>query len=121
MAIIERGGVASVYIGGTLIEVGASIEVKAGGLVRTAKVSSNGVAGYTTKWEAPEVTLEAIDGAAVSIASLKAVAGQTMQVRANNGKTYVLVQAFQVDDPSAKLDEGNITGLKFSGLRCNER
>lgn len=120
MASIERGGVASFYINGAYYEVGADIEVKAGGEVRTPVIKSDGVAGFTTKWVAPEVTLEMIDGGAVSLTALKAVSGQTVQISLKNGKQYQLYSAFQIDDPSAKIGDGKITGVKFSGKRCQE-
>ena len=118
--LLERGGVASVQIDGTIISVGADISVKLGGIVNTPKISSDGVAGYTTKWEAPEVTLSAIDGPQTSVLALKSVNGQTLQVVLNNGKSYLLSQAFTVDDPSVKIEQGDISGLKFSGSGCTE-
>lgn len=118
--LLERGGVASVQIDGTIISVGADIGVKIGGIVNTPKISSNGVAGYTTKWEAPEITLTAIDGPQTSVLALKSVNGQTLQVVLNNGKSYLLSQAFTVDDPSVKVEQGDISGLKFSGSACTE-
>ncbi len=120
MAQIERGGVASFYLDGSYVEVAAAIDVKMGGYIRTAKVSSNGVAGFTSKWMPPEVTVEALDGPAVSIAALKAINGQTLQVQMNNGKTYQLYAAFQIDDPDIKIADGQVGGLKFSGSRCQE-
>lgn len=120
MASNERGGVASVYVNGALIEVSAEIEVKLGAIVRTPKLSSNGVAGFTTKAAAPEVTLEGIDGPQVSVLAFKAIVGQTMLVQLNNGKTYQLYDATQIDDPSLKIHEGNISDLKFTGSRCQE-
>ncbi len=119
-ALLERGGVASVQIDGTVISVGADISVKLGGLIKVPKISSNGVAGFTTKWEAPEVTLTAIDGPQTSVLALKSINGQTLQVVLNNGKSYLLMQAFTVDDPSVKVEQGDISGLKFSGSACPE-
>lgn len=120
MAQIERGGIASFYIDGTYYEVGADIEVQMGGVTRTPVVSSDGVAGYTSKYKAPEVTMEALDGPSVSIAALKAVNGQTVQIVQNSGKQYMLYSAFQIDDPSIKIAEGKVSGVKFSGASCRE-
>lgn len=118
--ITERGGIASVQIDGTIVTVGAEISIKLGGEVRTAKMASTGVAGWTSKFQPPEISLTAIDGPATSILALKAVSGQTMQVVLNNGKSYLLTQAFQVDDPTAKIAEGDIDSLKFQGVACTE-
>lgn len=120
MPMIERGGIASVYVDGALYEVGATIELKLGGVVRTAKVGSDRVAGFTTRFEAPEATLMFIDGPAVSVAAIKAIRGQTLQLRLNNGKTYQLYNATQVDDPTVKIADGEIDGVKFTGDRMQE-
>ena len=120
MAQIERGGIASFYVDGSYYEVGATIEVKLGGEVRTPVISSNGVAGFTSKIMAPEITMEALDGPAVSISALKAVNGQTVQVTLNNGKQYMLYSAFQIDDPNINIAEGKAAGVKFSGASCTE-
>ncbi|MBW4089897.1 MAG: hypothetical protein HIU82_02140 [Proteobacteria bacterium] len=115
MAGINRGGAASFYLGGAYYEVKADISVKEGGLVRKPVVSSGGSVDYTVENVAPEVTITALDGPAVSVAALKRINGATLQIRANNGKSYLLNNAFQVDDPDIKVDTGEIGGLKFSG------
>lgn len=121
MAAIERGGVASFYVGGAYLSVKGSITVKEGGIVRVPVVDSAGnTVGFTTKGEPPEVTIAAIDGPAVSLAALKAINGPTVQVKLNNGKTYQLINAFSTDDPQAKVDAGEIDGIKLSGTRCQE-
>jgi hypothetical protein len=120
MANIERGGVASIYVDGQLIEVKAEFDIKLGGLVRTAVDSSNATAGYTTKWVAPEFSMTAIDGSAVSIQAFKAISGNTLLVSLNNGKQYQLRQAFQVDDPTIKGNDASVDGLKFSGIAAQE-
>ena len=120
MANVERGGVASVYHNGSYIEVGASIEIKPGGIINTPVVSSDGVAGYTTKFVQPELTLEAIDGGSVSVLALKAIKNETIQVRLNNGKTYQLFGAITIDDPSIAIHDGKISSLKFFGTRLQE-
>jgi len=121
MPSIERGGVASFYVNGAYYEVGAEIDVKPGGIIRTPMVKSDGVAGFTTKWEAPEVTLEALDGPQVSVATIKSIAGTpTVQLNLNNGKSWFLYGAFQIDDVTAKIGDGKITGVKLSGTRCVE-
>jgi hypothetical protein len=120
MAMIERGGVASIYIGGATYEVGAEITIKLGGIVRTPVTSSNGVAGFTTKWETPEVEFEGLDAASVSVMGLKGLVNQTFQVKMNNGKSYLIASGTQIDDPSIKVAEGKISGLKFSGKYAQE-
>lgn len=121
MAAIERGGVASFYVGGAYLSVKASISVKMGGLARAPVVDSAGnTVGFSTKGEPPEVTLTAIDGPAVSLAALKAINGPTVQIGLNNGKKYQLINAFATDDPEAKIDAGEIDGIKLSGTRCQE-
>ena len=64
--------------------------------------------------------MTALDGPAVSVTALKAINGQTLQVKLNNGKMYQLIGAFQIDDPELKVDAGEIGGLKFCGTRCQE-
>jgi hypothetical protein len=120
MAQIERGGVASIYIGGATYEVSAEITIKLGGVVRTGVASSNGTAGFTTKWELPEVEFEALDAATVSVTGLKGLVNTPFQVLLNNGKSYLIAGATQVDDPSVKIHEGKISGLKFTGDFCQE-
>ena len=121
MAISERGGIASFYVDGALYEISAQITVKLGGVTRTAKVASDGsVVGFITKGVAPEVGFDAIDGGQVSVAALKAIQGQTVQVVMRNGKSYLLTQAFQIDDPEIKPSDGDIGGVKLSGALCTE-
>lgn len=115
MAGINRGGAASFYVAGAYYEVKADIEIKLGGITRKPIVSSAGSVDYIVEMVAPEVSLTALDGPAVSVTALKAFQGGTLQVRLNNGKRYLLSSAFQTDDPSAKVDAGEIGGLKFSG------
>ena len=121
MANTERAGVASVFINGAYIEVTATIEIKPGGNIRTPKEKSDGIAGYTTRFVAPEVTLNAIDGPSVSVTAFKAIAGQTLQINLSNGKQYQLFNATQVDDVSIKIADGNIDGLKFTGTSMSEQ
>lgn len=121
MANTERGGVCQFYAGGAYYEVGADITVKQGGFIRTAKDKSDGTAGSTSKWVAPEVTLTAIDGPQVSVTALKAINGVTVQLNQRNGKSWLLYGAFQVDDPEVKISTGDISALKFSGIRCVEQ
>lgn len=121
MAITERGGLASFFVDGALYEISAQISIKMGGLVRTPKVDSTGaVVGFTTKGVPPDITIDAIDGPAVSVATLKAIQGQTVQLNMRNGKSYILTQGFQVDDPDVKPADGDVSGLKFSGADCTE-
>ena len=121
MANIERGGVASFYVDGAYYSVKADISVKLGGITRKPVLdSAGGVAGFTTEGVAPEIAMTALDGPAVSVSAFKAINGQTVQVRLNNGKTYQLYNAFQIDDPDLKVDAGEIGGLKLSGARCQE-
>ena len=120
MAQIERGGVASIYIGGATYEVSAEITIKMGGITRKPVASSNGTAGYTTAWEAPEVEFEALDAATVSVTGLKSIVNTPFQVLLNNGKSYLIAGATQVNDASIKIHEGKISGLKFTGDYCQE-
>jgi hypothetical protein len=120
MAMIERGGVASIFIGGATYEVSAEITIKVGGITRAPVMKSDGMAGYTTKWEQPEVEFEGIDGPTVSVAGLKGLVSTTMQVALNNGKSYLIADATQIEDPSIKVHEGKISGLKFTGSYCTE-
>ncbi|MDT7953919.1 MAG: phage tail tube protein [Acetobacteraceae bacterium] len=120
MASIERGGVAYFYVDGALYDVKAEITVKLGGIVRTPVTSSNAVVGFSSKIAHPEITMEALDGPAVSIAALKAFSSGVIQVRMNNGKAYQLFNAFQIDDPEVKAADGSVSGIKFSGTACQE-
>ena len=121
MAISERGGVASFYSDGALYEISGQITVKLGGITRTPKVASDGsVAGFVTKGMPPEITFDAIDGGQVSVATLKAIEGATVQIVMRNGKSYLLTQAFQIDDPEIKPSEGDISSVKLSGAQCTE-
>jgi Phage tail tube protein len=120
MAEIERGGIASFYVDGAYYQVAADIEVKPGGIVRTAVAASDSTAGYTTKWVVPEVTLDALDGPAVSITALKSITNSTVQLQLNNGKSWYLYGAFQTDDITAKIADGKATGVKLGGSRCVE-
>lgn len=121
MAFQERGGVASVFIDGAYYEVAAQINIKLGGLIRTPKIKSDGVAGWTTKYAAPEVTLTAIDGPQTSVQALKAISGQTLQVQLNNGKVYLVYDATQIDDLEIKVADGELDTLKFSGSSADEQ
>jgi hypothetical protein len=120
MPLIERGGCSSFFVDGATYEIAAEVSIKLGGIVRKPVVSSNGVAGFTTTYEAPSIEVEIIDGPSVSISALKAISGSTLQVSLNNGKSYLLTNATQVDDPDGKIAEGKISGVKFTGSICKE-
>lgn len=121
MAQIERGGLSSFFVDGALYQVNGTATIKMGGVIRTPKVDSTGaVVGFTTKGMPPEVTIDAIDGPAVSVAALKAVQGSTIQLNLRNGKSYILTNAFQTDDPEIKLAEADIGSVKFSGTVLTE-
>ena len=122
MAAIERGGVASFYLDGVFYEVKADISVKLGGVGRKPIPGAAGrVAGFTTETLIPDVTMTALDGPAVSVQALKSVNGNTtLQIQLNNGKGYVVYDAFQIDDPDIKVDAGEIGALKFSGHEIKE-
>jgi hypothetical protein len=83
-------------------------------------LKSDGVAGFVTSWEAPEVEFEALDSATVSVAGLKGLQNTPLQVQMNNGKSYLIAGATQIDQPSIKVHEGKVSGLKFSGDYCQE-
>ncbi len=122
MAAIERGGIASFYLDGAYYEVKADMAVKLGGVGRKPVPGAAGnVAGFTTETLIPDVTMTALDGPAVSVSALKAVNGNTtLQIKLNNGKSYIVYGAFQIDDPDIKVDAGEIGALKFSGTSAVE-
>ncbi len=120
MAMIERGGASSFFIGGATYEVGAQVKITAGGIVRKPIESSNGIAGFTTSYAAPMVEVEILDGPSVSLAALRGIVGQTLQIMMNNGKSYILVNATQIEQPTSEIDAGKITGMKFTGDSLDE-
>jgi len=120
MAQIERGGISSLFVAGATYEVSAEVTVKPGGETRKVVLSSNGVAGYTTEIQAGEIEFEALDGPQVAVTALMAAKGVPIQVRMNNGKSWLLPNASQIDQPSVKIHEGKISGLKFAGDPARE-
>jgi hypothetical protein len=120
MPIIEHGGASSFFVDGATYEVSASVKIEKGGLVRTPVVSSDGSVGYTTKYVEPSIEADFLDGPSMSIAALANISGSTLQVQMNNGKSYILVNATQIDKLSADVAEGKIPGVKFTGTLVKE-
>ena len=120
MAMIERGGISSLYVGGASWEVSGEVTISVGGIIRTAVVSSNGVAGYTTHYKEGVIEFEALDGPAVAISALRAANNVPVQVMLNNGKSWFIKQASQVDDVSVKVHEGKVSGIKIAGDQVKE-
>ena len=83
--------------------------------MRTPVIGSAGVAGYSTRFANPEVEFEALDGPAVSVANFRGIANVPLQIQLNNGKSYLIANATNIDDVSIKVHDGKISGLKFSG------
>lgn len=115
----ERGGIAQVYLGGQLVNLGATLNIMPGGPIREVATGLSGVAGYTTKIEAPTVEVELFDSADRSTAAIRAIDGGTIQINQNNGKSWVLTGAFQVDTMTLDGAKGTYTA-KFAGLSMRE-
>jgi len=115
----ERGGVAQVMLGNQLVSLGATLNIMPGGIVREVVTGLSGVAGYTSKHVAPSVELELFDSADRSTAAVRAIDGGTIQVNQNNGKSWILTGAFQVDEMTLDAAKGTYTA-KFAGLSMRE-
>ena len=63
--------------------------------------------------------MEVFNDPALSITALRATTGVTVQFDLNNGKRYVLYNAFQTDKLELDAVEGKFP-LKFSGTDCRE-
>ena len=115
----EVGGVAEVRLGGAIVRLGATLNVMPGGLIREPAVGQSGPVGYTTKYEMPTLELELYDNAEASLEAIRAIAGATIQVNMNNGKSFVLTNAFYTEAMSFAADKGTHTA-KFAGFTMRE-
>lgn len=115
----EVGGVAQFYMGGTLMKLGASASMDLGGLIRKPEVGLGGVVGFTTTIDPPMIEVELYDSADTSVAAVRAFSVGTVQLALNNGKTYIIANAFQ----SGKLTVDTATGkykAQFTGFTARE-
>jgi len=115
----ERGGIAQLYLGGQLVSLGATANVMLGGPVREVAIGLSGVVGFTTKHEAPSVEVELFKTRELSLAAVRAIEDGTVQLNMNNGESYLLSGAFQIDTLTLDTAKGTYTA-KFAGFSLRE-
>lgn len=120
MPSVESGGIVTAIIDGQPRDVGDTVNVDIGGLVRTPNVGLSGNNGkFTTKPEAPEVEIEFRDGPTESMTLVRAIEGSVLQIAMRSGKTFMLYGAYQTGRLKLNVASGKYTGT-FSGTDCLE-
>ena len=114
------GGTLNFKIDGAQKRLGGNFKIKLGGQVRKPKNGLDGPSGFVTEYVNPEIDCELMVDGTVSVSQIKAINNSTLVVNCDNGRTYVVSNAWQTDDdPQVDLKEAMMS-CKFAGLTAQE-
>ncbi len=108
----RRGGIITVAVAGVTYDCKGSFSYNLGVAKREAIMGSGRVTGYK---ESPQVAFiegEFTDRGDLDVAAMLRTVNATVTLRAANGKTIMLKDAWQAGDGTVQTEEGNI-GVRF--------
>jgi hypothetical protein len=105
---VNRGGTLFFKVDAVAYDLAGTFNIKWGGIVRDPVVGPNAVNGYKTKYAAPMVDCELQDGDAVLLATLQRMGNNTQTIELENGKSYVMINAWQNGDITLDAAETKI-------------
>jgi hypothetical protein len=115
----NRGGTLFFKLNGQQYDLAGTFTIFLGGQVNTPVSGPDGVHGYKTKYAPPMWNTELQDGDAVLLAALQGLGGITLTAELDNGKTYLMINAFQTGEANLDVVETKIK-CDFSGTQCTE-
>jgi hypothetical protein len=114
------GGTLQFKIDGTQYRLGGQFKYMLGGQVRKAKNGLDSTLGFVTTYSEAKMDCELVVDGVVSVSSLKAITNSTLVATLDNGRTVVLLNAWQ-DDGDIEVDAKEATAtVKFAALSAQE-
>jgi hypothetical protein len=112
-------GVAYLKLDGTQYSLRGSFMVRPHNRTREEIVGQDGYHGYKETEVAPSIEAEITDRGGLSIMALQGITESTVTAELNNGKTYILNDAFFAGPIELDASDGKMQ-VKFVGARCIE-
>lgn len=110
-------GRAFITAGGKRYNTKPGATLSFGGKSREPVIGDGGIAGYQEKLDAPKVDCSIIHTPDISLKEIQDIKDATVSFDTDNGKSYVLSEAFS--GPSPELSGDGIKAT-FYGLECKE-
>jgi hypothetical protein len=119
MAAHKVGGVAFLKVDGGQYLLRGDLIVSPDRVERKGVAGQDGIHGYTETPRVPFITAKLTDTAGLSLAQLQAVVAATVTAELNNGKVYLLREAWAAEARELNTQEGSLE-VRFEGMSCEE-
>jgi hypothetical protein len=119
MAAHKVGGVAFLKVNGFQYLLRGDLMVSPDLYERTGVAGQDGIHGYTEAPRVPFVSGKLTDTGGLSLAELQRMIDVTVMLELNNGKHYVLGEAWIAEARELNTQEGSVE-VKFEGMFCEE-
>jgi len=119
MACASIGGVAYVKVDGTQYMLRGDLVLSWDTLTRAGVAGQDGVHGFTETPTVPYIHATFTDTGGLSLEALAAMCDVTVTAELNNGKHYILVNAWTAAVRELNTTEGSVA-VQFQGTYCEE-
>jgi hypothetical protein len=113
------GGVAFLKVDGRQYLLRGDLTVSPDAYERTGVAGQDSIHGYTETPRVPFITATITDTGGLSLGEFQRMTCVTVMCELNNGKHYVLVEAWTAEARELKTQEGSME-LRWEGLYCEE-
>ena len=114
-----RGGMLYMQVNGRRYDAKGEFTYKLGTPKMTAIVGADGVHGATTEARAAFIEGAITDERALDLKSFFCTVDGTVTVELQNGKVFMLSEAWYAGEGTVKTKEGEVA-VKFEGMMCEE-
>jgi hypothetical protein len=119
MAVQSIGGIAYLKINGTQFMLRGDLVVSWDTIKRTGVAGQDSVHGFMEEPAVPYIKGTITDTGGLALASLAAMRDVTVTIELNNGKHYILVDAWTADVRELNTAEGSLA-IHLEGIACEE-
>jgi Phage tail tube protein len=119
MAAYKVGGVAFIKVDGTQFLLRGDLTITPDLYKRTGIAGQDGIHGYTEEPSLPQIKATLTDTGGLSLEAFQQMTQVTVTAELNNGKVYVLRDAFTTDARVLNTADGSIA-VTWQGMACEE-
>jgi hypothetical protein len=119
MAVQSIGGVAYLKVNGFQYMLRGDLVVSSDSLKRTGIAGQDSVHGFTETPAVPYIKATITDTGGLALADFQTMRDVTVTAELNNGKHYILVDAWTADVRELKTSDGSLA-IHFEGIACEE-
>lgn len=113
------GGTAFLKVDGRQYQLRGNLAVSIDGIEREGVAGQDGVHGYIERPRVPQITADLTDSDGLSLTDLKNIKDATVTAELNNGKVYVLRNAWTLAAHEINTGDAQVS-VTFQGLSGRE-